>query len=173
MGRKKALIIVDMINDFVHKNGALYVKDSESIIPYIKEKILEFKNENFPVFYANDNHFKYDEEFNLFPKHGVRGTWGAKVISDLEPSKEDIIIPKRRYSAFFGTDLDIYLREMDIKEVSIVGVVTHICVFYTAIFGRLLEYKISVLRNGVYDFDEKLHQIALSQLREVWGVEIV
>ncbi len=170
---KKALIVIDMINDFVHPDGVLYVKDSETIIPFIKEKIKEFHDNNFPVFYGIDTHSESDSEFNLFPKHAVKGTWGAEVVEPLTPSNQDIVIRKRRYPAFFGTDLDIYLREMNIKDIEIVGVVTHICVFYTAVFGRLLGYNVIVFRDGVYDFDNNLEELALSQLKDVWGVDII
>ncbi len=170
---KEALIIVDMINDFVHPKGVLYVKGSEGIIPFIKEKIKEFHEKDFPVFYTIDAHTEKDKEFTLFPKHAVKGTWGAEIIEELSPQKEDYIVHKRRYPAFFGTDLDLRLRELGISKIHIVGVVTHICVFYTAVYGRLLEYGVTVYKDGVYDFDKKLHDLALSQLREVWGVEVL
>ncbi len=170
---KEALIIVDMINDFVHPDGALYVKDSEKIIPFIEEKIREFREKNFPIIYAIDHHTESDKEFELFPKHAVKGTWGAKIVEDLSPVERDIIIYKRRYPAFFGTDLDLLLRELNIKKIYIVGVVTHICIFYTAMYGRLLEYEVSVYKDGVYDFDKKLHDMAISQLKDIWGVKIL
>ena len=173
MKKKKALIIIDMINDFVHPKGILYVKGSEEIIPFIKEKIEEFRNEEFPIIYAVDNHLELDKEFSLFPRHAVKGTWGAEVIEELAPSEKDMVFPKRKYPAFFGTGLDIYLREMDVRDITIVGVVTHICVFYTAVFGRLLEYDVTILRKGIYDFDENLQDISLSELEKTWGVRIV
>ncbi len=170
---KEALIIVDMINDFIHPDGVLYVQESEKIIPFIKDKIKEFKEKDFSVIYAIDSHMEDDKEFGLFPKHAIKGTWGAKIIEDLSPKNEDIIIHKRRYPAFFGTDLDLLLREMNIKNIHIVGVVTHICIFYTATYGRLLEYEVAVYKDGIYDFDKELHNIAISQLEEVWGVKIL
>ncbi len=170
---KGALIVVDMINDFVHPQGALYVKESESIIPFIKKKIKEFYKKGDRVFYTIDAHTEDDKEFVLFPKHAIRGTWGGKIIDELLPEDESTVIYKRRYPAFFGTDLDLRLRELDIREIYIVGVVTHICVFYTAIYGKLLEYEVSVYKDGVYDFDPGLHEMALSQLKDVWGVKIL
>ena len=173
MDVKKALIIVDMINDFVHPDGSLYVKGSRSIISYIKKNIDNFHDENKPIFYAIDSHWKNDEELNLFPPHAIKGSWGGNIVNELKPEIKDIVITKRRYPAFFGTDLDIYLHEMNVKEVNIVGVVTHICIFYTAIFAKLLGYNVNVLIKGIYDFDTNLHELSLSQLREVWGVSIV
>ena len=173
MEKKGALIIIDMINDFVHPKGVLYVKGSEGIIPFIKEKIREFRDKEFPIIYAIDNHLESDEEFSLFPRHAVKGTWGAEIVEELAPNKSDMVFTKRKYPAFFGTGLDAYLREMNIRDITIVGVVTHICVFYTAIFGRLLEYSVTVLRKGIYDFDEALHNTSLSELEKTWGVKVV
>jgi len=57
---------------------------------------------------------------------------------------EDILVPKRRYSAFFGTDLDLHLRERQIATVLVAGVVTNICVRSTVHDAFFLGYEVVV-----------------------------
>ncbi|GAI76846.1 unnamed protein product [marine sediment metagenome] len=53
-----------------------------------------------------------------------------------------------------------------------VGVCTNICVLYTAVSARMLNYKVTVLKNAVASFDQQAHDFALKQMKDVLGVEI-
>jgi nicotinamidase-related amidase len=88
------------------------------------------------------------------------------------PFKNDFIIYKRRFSGFFQTDLDISLREEEILELELVGVCSNICVLYTAASARMLNYKVTVLKDAVASFDEQAHNFALKQMKDILGVEI-
>jgi ureidoacrylate peracid hydrolase len=71
--------------------------------------------------------------------HLGRATRGA-----LHRAPNDIVVPKRRYSAFFGTDLDLHLRERHIATVLVIGVVTNICVRSTVHDAFFLGYEVVV-----------------------------
>jgi len=170
---KKALLIIDMLNDFIRKNGKLYIGDvGGKIILPIQRELERFRKEKDPVFYICDHHRPDDKEFNLFPPHCLSGTEGADIIEELKPSKDDFIIYKRRYSGFFQTDLDITLREEGISELELVGVCSNICVLYTAASARMLNYKVRVLKDAVASFDQGAHGFALKQMKDILGVEI-
>ena len=85
----------------------------------------------------------------------------------------DKIIKKRRYSAFFGTDLDLYLREKQVDEVHLVGVNTNICVLYTAADARNINYQVTVYKDGVASFNEQAHDFALEEMKNTLGCQIV
>ena len=143
---KRALVIVDMIEDFVHEGGALYCGPSMArIVPVIQHEIARSRAAAEPVVYLTDNHLPGDAEFQMFPPHALAGTKGAEIVPELAPSKDDVVIPKRRYSGFFGTDLDITLRERAVDTLRLVGDCTNICVLYTAADARNL---VSVARAG-------------------------
>ena len=162
-----------MLNDFIRENGKLYIGDSgRKIISPIQKELERFRKEKDPIFYICDHHRPSDKEFNLFPPHCLSGTEGANIIEELKPSKDDFIIHKRRYSGFFQTDLDISLREEGIIELELVGVCTNICVLYTAVSARMLNYKVIVLKDAVASFDQHAHDFALKQMKDVLGVEI-
>lgn len=169
----KALLVIDMLKDFIEKDGALTTGAAgREIIGFINEKIQKFRNEGFPIIFVCDNHEKDDKEFDMFPAHCIAGTRGSEIIDELEQKEEDKIIKKRRYSAFYGTDLDLYLREKEINEIHLVGVNTNICVLYTAADGRNINYQVTVYEGGVASFDEKAHRFALQELENTLGCTV-
>lgn len=170
----KALLVIDMLEDFISKEGALSTGPAgEEIIGFIKEKTEEFRKDGHKIIYICDNHEIDDKEFDMFPAHCVAKTEGSEIIKDLDVRKDDKIIKKRRYSSFYGTDLDLYLRENNIKEISLVGVCTNICVLYTAADARNISYEVNIYKDGVASFDEEAHKFALSQAESVLGCRIL
>lgn len=170
----KALLVIDMLDDFIRKGGALETGSAgRGIVSFVREKIDEYRESAYPIIYICDRHEIDDREFDMFPPHCVRGTEGSEIIDDLEVLDSDKIICKRRYSAFFGTELDLYLREKDIREISIVGVCTNICVLYTSADGRNLAYKVNVYKDGVASFDQEAHDFALKEIETTLGCNIL
>lgn len=170
----KALLVIDMLNDFIDEDGALSVgPQGKAIVNLIKEKINEFRKNGDPIIFICDNHEKNDKEFEMFAPHCIAGTPGAKIISDLEVKDDDKIITKRRYSAFFGTDLDLYLRENNIEEIFLTGVCTNICVLYTAADARNLAYKVNIYKDAVASFDNEAHDFALKEAKNTLGCNII
>ena len=170
----KALLVIDMLKDFIYKDGALYTgSEGERIIEFINKKISEFRKNSYPIIFICDNHEKDDKEFDMFPPHCIVGTNGCNIIKELDVKKEDKIIRKRRYSAFFGTDLDLYLREKGINEIYLVGVCTNICILYTAASARNLAYNVSIFKEGVASFDNDAHEFALKEAERTLGCNIL
>lgn len=170
----RALLVIDMLNDFVDEKGSLYCGSaSRNILPFVSRKAEEARRAGEPVLFVCDRHTADDSEFEMFPPHCLAGTAGAEVCPELAPREGDILVPKRRYSAFFGTDLDLHLRELGLSEVVLVGVCTNICVLYTAADARMRGYRVTVLRDGVASFDSSAHEFALGQMEKVLGAKIV
>ena len=171
---RRALLVIDMIEDFAHAGGALYCGPSMSrIIPVIEREIDRARAAGEPVVYLKDDHLPDDAEFAMFPPHVIAGTKGAEIIPELAPTNGDVVIPKRRYSGFFGTDLDITLRERGVDALRLVGDCTNICVLYTAADARNLGYAVEVVKDGVTSFDEEAHLDALRELEKTLGAKIV
>jgi nicotinamidase/pyrazinamidase len=171
---RRALVVVDMIEDFVHEGGALYCGPSMAkIVPVIRRELERARSAGEPVVYLTDEHLPDDAEFAQFPPHALKGTNGAKIVPELAPHAADIVIPKRRYSGFFGTDLDITLRERGVDALRLVGDCTNICILYTAADARSLGYGVEVVRDGVTSFDLEAHAAALRELEKTLGAKIV
>ncbi|NLM43735.1 MAG: cysteine hydrolase [Clostridiales bacterium] len=170
----KALLVIDMLKDFIDEKGALSVGPAgKKIIPFIKETIEKFRQEGYPIIFICDNHEKDDKEFDMFPPHCITQTRGAEIIEDINVNLEDKIIRKRRYSAFFGTDLDLYLREKAVDELYLAGVCTNICVLYTAADARNLAYKVNIYKDGVASFNDDAHEFALKEAESTLGCQLL
>lgn len=170
----KALLVIDMLEDFISKDGALSTGPAgEEIINFIKDKTEEFRKNGDKIIYICDNHEIDDKEFDMFVPHCLANTEGSEIIKDLDVREDDKIIRKRRYSSFYGTDLDLYLRENNISEIFLVGVCTNICVLYTAADARNISYEVKIYKDGVASFDDEAHKFALSQAESVLGCKIL
>ncbi len=170
----KALLVIDMLEDFISKEGLLSTGPAgEEIVDFIKEKIKSFRKKGNKIIYICDNHEVDDKEFEMFPAHCIKNTDGSKIIKELKPKNDDKIIKKRRYSSFYGTDLDLYLRENKIEEIYLVGVCTNICVLYTAADAVNGSYDVNIYKDGVASFDKKAHDFALNQAKDVLGCKII
>ena len=171
---KAALIVADMLNDFLDPQGSLYIgPQARQIIPFISEKIAEFRSLGGVVIFVCDAHAPNDREFKYFPAHAVKGSWGAKIIPELTPGPGDFRVEKTRYSAFFRTSLDDILKQEGIEEVHVAGVMTSICVMETTkeLFDR--DMPALVYRQGVADSDPEAHDFALKQMQRVLGAKVV
>ncbi len=146
---KPAIIITDMVEDFIRLDGPLPVgEEGLKIIPKLQELKAICREKSLPFIYANDALLPNDFLFNSRMKpHGIRGTAGVQVIDELKPESSDLIVHKRRLSAFFKTDLDITLREWGIDTIIVGGVATEICVLSTAYDGVSLDFKAIVLED--------------------------
>ena len=173
-GRARALLVIDMLNDFLEEEGALYCGPTgRAIVPVVVDRIREAREAGEPVFFVCDRHTHGDREFEMFPAHCVTGTAGAGVIPELTHRGGDFVVPKRRFSAFYGTDLDLHLRELGVEELVLVGLCTNICVFFTAADARMRNYRVTVPEAGVASFDVEAHRFALGQMEKVLGVRVV
>jgi nicotinamidase/pyrazinamidase len=163
-----------MIHDFADPSGALYCGPSmPPVIDVIRREISRARQSNEPVIFLTDDHLPDDAEFQMFPPHALHGTKGAQIIPELAPTSAEVVIPKRRYSGFFGTDLDITLREKRVDTLRLVGDCTNICVLYTAADARNLGYAVEVVRDGVTSFDTEAHEHALSELEKTLGARVI
>ncbi len=163
---RSAVLVIDMQNDFVRSNGKLYVPDAERTIKPIANLLEKARRSGVRVIYTQDWHFKDDPEFRIWGEHCVMGTWGADIVEELKPQPDDIVIRKRRYDAFFGTDLDYVLRHVVKADTLIVtGTVANICVLHTAGSAALNWYKVIMPIDAVsalnrFDYLASLRQVS-------------
>ena len=167
MRSKKALLIIDMLNDFVLKGAPLEVPSARGIIPRIKEEIEKARKEKIPIFYICDAHKKDDPEFKVWPPHAIQGTKGQEVIEELKPQKNDFIIFKTTYSGFYKTNLEKLLRKLKIEELIITGILTNICVLYTAVDALMRGFKVEIPEGTVAGLNPDDEKFALRQIKEI------
>ena len=165
-----AVLVVDMLNDFV--TGALTCDRGKAIVPATVRLLDAARAAGVPVIFCNDAHIKgIDRELKLWGDHAIAGTPGAQVIPELKVSESDYIVPKRRYSGFFQTDLDILLTELGVKTVIMTGLHTHMCVRHTSADAYCLGYDVVVAKEATDSFTEEDYLNGLAYLKTCYGAD--
>lgn len=133
---KKLLIVVDYQNDFV--TGSLGFEGAKNIESYIVDLIKEYKSKDNDVIFTMDTHqddYLSTEEGKYIPiPHCIRGTNGHKLYGKVNKLSGGSLIFEKR--AFPSSQLCFYLRGQDYEEITLVGVVTNICVLANAIMVK-------------------------------------
>jgi len=166
----EAVVVIDMLEDFV--TGALRCERADRIIPNIKKLVETARKKNIPIIYSNDAHLPTDFELKKWGKHAMKGSKGAEVISQLKPTKEDIILEKRAYSGFFETGLDSVLRNLKVDALILTGLHTNMCVRHTAADAFFRGYKLVIPQDATEAFTEKDYKEGLEYLKNVYNAEI-
>jgi len=162
---KPAIIIVDMLegNYSKERKGD---KEEEIIIPYVKDFLHTCRSLAIPVIFACDSFLRDDFIFRGRMKpHALRGTTGTQPLTDLEPQSNDIVLEKRRFSAFFKTDLDQTLRTMNVDTVLVGGINTHVCVLATAFDAICHDFYTIILEDLSAAFKREIHENILNAYR--------
>ncbi len=171
--KKTALIIVDMQNDFVHPDGKLFVPSSRKTIKPIRELLERARGRGVLRIFTMDTHYPGDPEFELWGEHVLRGSWGWRIIDELSPREDEVVIEKTRYDGFYGTPLDDILRTRGISNVVVVGTVANICVLHTAGSAALRWYRVIVPMDCISALNDFDYVLALRQISFLYSGVIV
>ena len=170
----RCLLVVDMLNDFIRDDGTLYCGlAAAAIIPEVQKQITTMRENLGKVVFVCDAHAEDDPEFEQFPPHAVKGQDGAKIIDELQVLPGDHVIEKHKLNAFYRTDLERVLRDIDPDEVHVVGVCTSICIMDVVSDLRTRDIPVVVHRDAVADLDQLSHTFALRHMAKVWGATVV
>ncbi|BDC35600.1 MAG: cysteine hydrolase [Candidatus Methanoliparum thermophilum] len=168
-----AMIVEHMQNDFCERGGALYIDEVESILENVKRALKKARDSGVTVVFTKDWHRKDDPEFKIWPEHCVKDTWGSDIIEILSKKEDEYEVKGRRYSSFYATDLDLFLRELGIKNVVILGVMANICVLHTTADASMLGYRTIVLSDCVKSPSPYEEKYALYHMKNVFNTEII
>ena len=169
------VIVVDMQRGFLEEGNQLFCGDkARQIIPNVQKLLAEEVAKGSVLFFTADTHDPDDKEFQMFTPHCVRGTAEVEIIPELsEFVEKGTIIPKNRYSGFFGTDMEQRLAKLAPEKLIVCGVCTDICVMHTVADARNRDYAVKVPRDCVTSFDLEAHEFALKHMEKVLGAKVV
>ncbi len=170
----RAVIVVDMQKGFLEPEGTLYCGDeARRIIEPVRRRVEHEKAQGAAVFFTQDTHMLDDREFDMFPPHCIEGSGEELVIDELaDLAAEAVAVKKRRYSAFFETDLAHRLAVLAPEEVIVMGDCTDICVLHTVAGLRNRDYVVEVPADCVTSFDARQHAWALDHMEKILGARI-
>jgi nicotinamidase/pyrazinamidase len=165
---KPAIIVVDMLKDNLKESSRNpYYQEGKGIIPNLQKLLREGRKRGLPIIFACDSFLEGDFIFKGRMKvHSIRGTEGAEVVDDLKPHPTDIILPKRRFSAFFKTDLDQTFRVLGVDTIIVTGITTEVCVLMTAMDGLSHDFSVILLEDCSASRTKEFHQGCLNLYRD-------
>ncbi|MBU1741735.1 MAG: cysteine hydrolase, partial [Proteobacteria bacterium] len=131
---------------FTH--GYPITEPAERIIPALNELNAAARAAGMPVIHSTDSFLEDDFIFKGKMKpHSLRGTPGAEVVDGVVCEPSDVWLPKRRFSAFYKTDLDQTLRTWGVEQVAVGGIVTHVCVLATALDALQSDFRTIIVED--------------------------
>jgi nicotinamidase-related amidase len=172
MSKESALIVVDMVVDFTQPQGRVFYPQNREILPRIVRLIELCRSQGMLIIFMRHSYRKDKPDKNLsaMRPNCIEGTGGDELdpMLPVDPVR-DYVLRKRRYSAFFGTDLDLVLREHGIKNVIIVGTKTNVCIRSTVTDAYYLYYNTIVVSDCVATNDEIVNKVHLDDIQRYFG----
>ena len=164
---KTALLVIDMQNAFVHEDGLFYVPAAKEALPTINKIVDACRQHGILIVWVVRAPYRKDgldvaQEQDFFhnlvgnPAGYSEGGWGIDLDPELDARKEDLVVPKTRYSAFISgsSNLDRILRYQGKDTVIITGVATNVCCGTTARDAMMLDYKVIFVSDANAAFGE-------------------
>ena len=165
---KPALIIIDMVKDnFIDSKKLPITPFALKIIDPINHLISLFRKHRWPIVFSTDAFHREDFIFKgrMHP-HSLAGTQGAEVIDALDKEDEDFWLPKPRFSAFFQTGLEKWLREKEVTLCAVGGISTHFCVLTTVMDAICHDFKAVLLEDCSAAYSSEIHEQTLNCYRK-------
>ncbi|HJR03133.1 MAG TPA: isochorismatase family cysteine hydrolase [Methylomirabilota bacterium] len=185
---RTALLVVDMQRAFVEPGQAMEVPPAREVVPRIQELITVFRAMRLPVVFTE---FTYSPAApllvgELHPEHRpaapgaptgfgrpssscLDGEDNARVIPELAPRADELVIRKHYYDGFNGTVLDGALRARGVTTLVITGTMTDICVLGTVVGGFNREYRLIVVEDGVATLWPEVQRATLDIVRRAYA----
>jgi len=185
---RTALLVVDMQRGFVDPGQAMEVPQAREIVPVIRSLLHGFRGKQLPVVFTE---FTYSPAApllvgELHPEHRpappgaprgfgmpssscLEGDASLHTIDALAPHDDELVVKKRWYDGFAGTELDGALRARGVTSLVITGTMTDICVLATVVGAFNREYRISVVEDGVATLQPEIQHATLDIVGRAFG----
>ena len=178
-----AVVVVDMQNDFCAGGGVLDehgfdLSPMQSLIPRLKDFLERARKTGLKVVFIRTE--KGEDEitppaWELMGRTGrkrfacLTGSWGAEYVEGIESLPGEMVVKKKTYSAFVGTDLEARLKESGIRTLIMTGVATNVCVESTARDAFMREFFVVFASDLAATDNPVLHQATLTNMEKHFG----
>jgi nicotinamidase-related amidase len=168
MNAPYVLIVIDMLVDFFERSPALAAQRA-SLVVSINALVADFRRAQLPVVWVRQE-FAADlsDAFLDMRRHNIAitiaGTVGCELLPELDAAPEEAVVVKKRYSAFFGTELDVVLSTLSPATLVLAGINTHACIRTTAIDAYQRDHDVILATDCIGSGDRAHHEITLDYL---------
>jgi nicotinamidase-related amidase len=168
---KTALIVIDMINTYDHKDADSLVPSVESVLPAVTGLLERARRQGVPVIYVNDNFGEWRSHHGEILDQALAGPH-ADLVEPLRPDDSSLFVVKARHSIFFETPLTYLLYEQGIDRLVLCGQVTEQCVLYSALDAHIRHLQVIVPRDAVAHIHADLADAALRMMERNMGARV-
>lgn len=173
-----ALIVIDMQNDFCLPSADLFVAGAPAIVANVGAAVRGFRAGGAPVIWVTRQHRADGSDVDrsrraLFAERPfLLKSPGVDLIDGLVPLSNEHVVIKRRWSAFFGTDLDLLLRRLKVDRLYLAGVQTPNCIRTTACDANAYDYACVVLADATASANQTVQDANLFDLGNM-GIDVL
>jgi nicotinamidase-related amidase len=162
-----AVLVLGMQKDAIGEGSVLDMEErGRAIVPNIKKLLDAARERKVPVIYGSLYATPGDPIFESFPvPHCIPGTEGIEIVDELKPKEEDYVVNTYRMNAFLFSNLEYFLRVLDINTLIITGVSTNTGCLLTAMEAFQRGFKVIIASDGCATYKEERHQAALEYLK--------
>ncbi len=158
---RRALLVIDMLNDHLTPGRPLEVPRARTIIPALEARIEAARKGQMPIVYVCDQHEPNDTDMDEWAVHNVKGTEGAEVWPTLAPKPGDKVVHKATYSSFTRSNLADVLKDLKVDTLVMTGCSTELGMLATATDALQRGYAIEIPRDTQAGMIEASEQMAL------------
>ena len=185
-----ALLVIDVQNGFVSKGGSydllgMEIFNYREVIPKIRDLINLCKNFSIPIFYTqavreSSGIDLLTRSHKILPKSReerikkkpicVKETWDAEIVDEIKPSEGDHVIIRRRDSAFYNTEIGVWLRSLNIDTLIFCGIDTSICVETSLRDAFNIGYDVVLISDATASNNKKHYESTLENVKGYYGI---
>ncbi|GAA4798895.1 isochorismatase family cysteine hydrolase [Streptomyces ziwulingensis] len=168
---KTALVVIDMINTYDHKDAELLLPSAERVVPVVTRLLARARDRDVPVIYVNDNFGEWRSHHGEMLDRALAGPH-AGLVEPLRPDDASLFVVKARHSIFFETPLTYLLQQQGIGQLVLAGQVTEQCVLYSALDAHIRHFEVIVPRDAVAHIHRDLADAALRMMERNMGARV-
>jgi nicotinamidase-related amidase len=178
---RTAVIAVDFQKECIDAEGAWPIYNKETLLANAAAALAACRQAGLPIIYTQHwldprghDALRHEPRRNGRPTHSVAGDPMADIHPALAPAPDDILIRKQRWTAFYGTNLELTLNQMGIENLIMLGVWTEAC-FETSVWdGIWRDYRITIVKDACGTATELMHMTSILDLANwLYGGSII
>ncbi|NJQ00293.1 isochorismatase family cysteine hydrolase [Streptomyces zingiberis] len=169
--RKTALVVVDMVNTYDHKDAEQLIPSVREALPAMSRLIGRAREEGVDVIYVNDNFGRWRSHRGELLDLAMAGEH-RDLVESVRPDDDSLFVLKARHSIFYETPLEYLLSQYGVGRIVLCGQVTEQCILYSALDAHIRHLTVAVPRDAVAHIHADLADAALRMMERNMGAEV-
>jgi nicotinamidase-related amidase len=170
-GHTRALVVVDMINDYEHPDADLLIPSVRKALPAVQTALAAARRSGADVIYVNDNFGRWRSHHDELLDTVLQGPH-ADLVEPVAPDGDSLFVVKARHSIFYETPLEYLLRQQGIGHIVLCGQATEQCILYSALDAHIRHIDVTVVRDAVAHLHTDLADAALRMMERNMGARL-